>query len=84
MSDHSLLALYGYETFFCDKDALYFWGKVYKKAQIGEQFTMKMKPKIHKYRIREIIKVNNILRTSRCIGMKEKTSMRYTFFNVEF
>lgn len=40
------------------------------------------KRELHKYRIREIIKVNSTLHTLRCIEMEYKSSMRYTLFNV--
>ena len=39
-----------------------------------------MKWKIKKYQLRITIKANNILHKLRCIGMKYKTSIRYTFY----
>ena len=41
---------------------------------------MKTKQKTYRYRIKIIIKDNNIRHILRCIGMKDKTSRRYTFF----
>ena len=46
-----------------------------------EHKVMKIKRKIHKKRIKAFIQTNSILHTSRCIARKEKTSMRYTFFD---
>lgn len=45
---------------------------------------MRIKRKTHKKRIRIFIKINSILHTLRCIEMKIKTSMRYTFFMSNF
>ena len=41
---------------------------------------MKTKQKTYRYRIKIIIKDDNIRHILRCIGMKDKTSRRYTFF----
>lgn len=51
--------------------------------EIEERYTMKMKQKIHKYRIRDIIKDNSILHTQRCTARKIETYLRYTFFMVQ-
>lgn len=45
---------------------------------------MKTKQKTYRYRIKIIIKDNNIWHILRCIRMKDKTSRRYTFFVSNF
>ena len=52
-----------------------------KYVQIEERHIMKMKRKLHKWRIKEINKINSKLYTSRCTARKEKTLLRYIFFN---
>ena len=42
---------------------------------------MIIKQKIHKIRIRILVKTNAILHASRCTARKEKTSLRHTFFD---
>ncbi len=67
---------------FLDRIALHFvWSSGITCIWIVERNKTKMKLKMHRHRIREIIKFNSILYTSRHIGMKVKTSMRYIFFN---
>jgi len=51
--------------------------------EIEERYIMKMKQKIHKYRIRKIIRNNSILHTQRCTARKIETYLRYTFFIVQ-
>lgn len=51
--------------------------------EIEERYTMNMKQKIHKYRIREIIRDNSILHTQRCTARKIETYLRYTLFMVQ-
>jgi hypothetical protein len=67
---------------FLDRIAMHFvWSSGITCIWIVERNKTKMKLKMHRHRIREIIKFNSILYTSRHIGMKVKTSMRYIFFN---
>ena len=48
---------------------------------VGERHIMRIKRKIHRYRIRKTIIFNGILNKSRCTAMKDKTSLWHTFFN---
>jgi hypothetical protein len=45
---------------------------------------IKKKQKRQQHRINNLEKNYSLLHTSRCIEMKFKTSMRYTFFNAIF
>lgn len=41
---------------------------------------IKIKQKTYRYRVKTIIKHNSVRHILRCIGMEDKTSIRYTFF----
>ena len=49
-------------------------------TQIRERHIMKIRLKIHKCKIRKIIKLIVILYASRCTARKNETYLRYTFF----
>lgn len=68
--------------FILGRVALHFvWKSILKYFQIEERYIMKMKQKLHKYRIREINKINSILHTLRSTARKNETYLRYSFFD---
>ena len=90
VSNHSLLAfIFAKEYFICLMQCNSFFRQnciaFYMKEHInyilvGERHIMRIKRKIHRYRIRKTIIFNGILNKSRCTAMKDKTSLWHTFF----